>query len=406
MTEQPLRASKPWRLRGRGMLLRSVARLRAPLALAVTLLVSGCSGADVVEGGPGSGAPASATTSASSFTDVDRGYPNWASTSKHLVGFSGFDTDDPEVSPRYGSLDLDSGRVSELPAPQSARILNPLAIVGLDRTAILVASECESPPSEVQPLCSPGTLALYSVDPVSAEGWTRRELPESLAKATVHAVSNTQPLADTVAVITSASGDESAGRVLRISEETTEDLNIAVPTGREHCLSGGVLYTLRVASAADPIAPAAPSLLRTESGAAPAELPLPEVSPAYGGISARLACTDEGVFITSSAPPPSETPPTTWERQPDGSWQERRDLSPSAPSLALSSLSSSDAVAIQWDGADAAADVLLTARADAPATSHPETGVMAWRGLSGDILLIDITDEDTGRSGVIREVTP
>ncbi len=333
------------------------------------------------------------------------GYPNWASTNSHIVGFSSPDSEDPSKEPGYAVLDIDTHTISELEPPRSSSIVVPLGVGGLEASAVLVASQCDDAPDADAPVCEPGRLAIFTADVQSGSGWKQQTLPDPIAQVIARSVVSIQPgVGGLVVVVVTNDGRHVA---FAVSDAGVRDLGLASPAGRQSCISQGDLFTLQLGSSEDPRGAVPVGLLRTSPGGATLDIDLPAVAREYGGISVKLLCTAESVFVTSSEPPPEGTTSAVWEMRGTGPWAQRPKAAPDQPSLAGQSISGDEAAAVVWNQVEGEG-VLIGLSASTPTTPHvlSTAGVIGWRGTTGNILLLSGPDAERHEDASIVEVKP
>lgn len=366
------------------------------MVLTAVGLLAGCSRSEVVAG-PGKPRRTEISMSQVEFFAAG-GYPTWASTDTHVVGFAGRDTERPDVDPRYGAFDLAEGRVVSLPVPDPDRVVEPWALGGLSDAAVLVAARCGAPPSIDEPHCTPSELALYRIDPGSDEGWEPLDLPANFAGAPLQVgnVGHVQPTDDGVAFILPGQ-DDSAGLVIEATDSGVQLLDLRAPLGRDHCLTDDSLFALQLGDTSDLSESVDVALLQSSPGEEPRPVETPDVPSGFGGIALRLACDRGSVYLTSSNSPPEEPRPVVWQLDASGAtWTKRPDLVPEGASLVLDSLSSHAGIALTWGEGGLGGGSIVTARASETGVMHRDVpgGVMAWRGSQPELLVTPTHDTD------------
>ncbi len=290
--------------------------------------------------------PTTTATAGRTFFGAD-GYPNWAATESWLVGFSGSDTDRPDVVPRYAARPIAGGPATELHPPEGHGRFEPTAVIGNRDTAVVLGILCG--PGSADGGCPPGPMTGFLLDPL-AQTWAPLELPEGAAATPTFGVDGVQPTEDGWLVV-ARNLDGTTNSLFHVSDDAVRLVSTSIPTGRGICVMGAHAYVLSAApQGSDAMGEGTLRLTRTALNApsAPTEpVELPPVSAAVGGIAVQMACDDARVYVTSAQPVPGNPMPAVHAYDGEA-WSPQADLVPSGATIAVDTLSSPDGAAIVW----------------------------------------------------------
>lgn len=366
----------------------------------VGVLVGGCGDGDSVRASRAIAPNSDAAKAAAAFIS-SANYPQWAAAGDQIVGYSGTDTDNPESATRYGVLGIGQTDISSLPAPPSTRVVEPLAISGIGNQVILIAGECDRPPSNDIPVCAPGDLTVFSLDLSKDAPWTRRPLPPSLQSFQAKSVALVQPTKDSIAFVALSTRSTEA-IVFEVSESSVRDSEIPASEASQYCQTDKGLFSLTASPTEGVTEPSDLRLTLTGKRGAPEEVGLPPVNRAYGGTSVRIVCDEQSVYVTSSTP----------DREPDArvwilgdtGWQLRPDLVPERASLPARALSSFDGLAIAWTTTGGSGALVTAATGDQGKVTNTSVQALSWKAPEAGLLLISSADDTSTSEDSIEEV--
>lgn len=329
------------------------------------------------------------------FFAASAGFPTWAATNDSIVAFSSPALERPEIRSRLVAVRPPDATIIDLAIPSGQeKVFNPLDVLGGSKVATLVGVECAAPPTEAKPMCEPGELAVFTVDPHSKAA---RPVPvaDDLKVLHVQNVQYRQRTATGWRVILGTIEDPRASEgygtaTINVSADAVSLVGTTRTRSAKYCFTSGATYRLNKAGGPTVESEATLSLTRLPTSSNTEEnVALPSgMKVTYGGAAVQLACDADHAYLTNAQPVPGKADPHVY-RLSGTAWDDMPSLVPAGATMAMSALSDARGVVLEWSQPNAG--VIITALQAGGNKAHSIRAtsgeMMHWQGDTGTVLL-------------------